>query len=184
MDTSQDRFRRRYHEPESLCPYHSRHGSVLLLIAFAAEVHVCEEPNVMIVLDRSGSMRENNKWNYAQKLRLRYKSRIFSVHHAWLGLMFFQCCDCGTSNSPATPCQVNSGFDIGQRLLQYRVHLGGTPTGQALNDAASYFQSLAPDRRSFVVLVIDGAPVARCPNCGNARNAAQNLFNWKIFLCR
>ena len=26
---------------------------------------MCEEPNIMIVLDRSGSMRDSNKWNQA-----------------------------------------------------------------------------------------------------------------------
>ena len=140
---------------------------------------VCEEPNVMIVLDRSGSMRDANKWNLAVSA-VNQLTNIFQSSMR-IGLTLFPYgSDCGVGGgNVVVPAQLNSAQQISSQLFSSFPD-GGTPMGPALNQAQSYFSSLGDrDRRSFVVLVTDGAPSCNS-NCGNARNAAQALFGQEI----
>ncbi|MGB0647810.1 MAG: vWA domain-containing protein, partial [Bradymonadia bacterium] len=137
---------------------------------------VCEEPNIMIVLDRSGSMRDSNKWNQAVGA-IDGLTNIFESTMR-IGLTLFPYGnDCGVNGgNVVVPVSVNSRGDILSQLSRSFPD-GGTPTGPALQQAQNYFSTLNDrGRRSFVVLVTDGQPSCST-NCNNAVNAAQNLFS-------
>lgn len=140
---------------------------------------VCEEPNIMIVLDRSGSMRDSNKWNQAVGA-IDGLTNIFESTMR-IGLTLFPYGnDCGVNGgNVVVPVSVNSRGDILSQLSRSFPD-GGTPTGPALQQAQNYFSTLNDrGRRSFVVLVTDGQPSCST-NCNNAVNAAQNLFSQDI----
>ena len=77
---------------------------------------VCEEPNVMILLDYSGSMRDDGKWTQAVSA-VNQLTNIFG-NTMRIGLTLFPFgSDCGVNSSNTVfPCQLNSAVPIGSIL--------------------------------------------------------------------
>ena len=140
---------------------------------------VCEEPNVMVLLDYSGSMQDNGKWTTAVSAVNQLTNIFGSTMRIGLTLFPFGG-DCSVNGSNTVfPCQINSAVPISS-ILSTLYPDGGTPMGPGLRQVEQYYNNLNDrDRRSFVVLVTDGEPTCRT-NCGDARNAAQALFNNEI----
>ena len=123
------------------------------------EIGACEEPNVLIVLDRSGSMREGQKWQQATDAVVQL-TRSFE-HRIRFGLMVFPWngeCRVRGDEALRAPVAPLNAQDI-------QMQLGGasperrnnTPIGQALREGTNYFIQLRDQgRRSFVVLITDG----------------------------
>ncbi len=112
-------------------------------------------PNVLIVLDRSGSMQDNGKWGAAQ-------SAVGSLVQSYgqsinFGLTLFpnnnSCGDGKVSVDVGSP---TAGQDIINTMLS--VGPGGdTPLGDTLNDMLAYPGLMDTSRHNYVLLVSDGA---------------------------
>lgn len=140
---------------------------------------VCEEPNIMILLDYSGSMRDDGKWNQA-KSAVNNLTNIFQSTMR-IGLTLFPYGgDCTVNgNNTVFDCALNSHIPI-QGILGGLYPDGGTPIGPGLRQVEQYFNSLNDrDRRSFVVLVTDGGPTCRT-SCNDAISAASSLNGREI----
>ena len=142
-----------------------------------AQLNPCEEPNVLIVLDRSGSMLEDGKWNQAVNA-ITQLTRTFEFRIRFGLMVFPNSGDCGVTLPGAVlaPVAALNGPAIESELngRAYPNRGNNTPIGQSLNRAAQYYQDLNDQgRRSFVVLVTDGMETCN----GNGQNAARDAFN-------
>ncbi len=137
---------------------------------------VCEEPNVLVVLDYSGSMNEHNKWNQAVNA-VNQLSATFE-RSMRLGLMLFPwLSECGVNFNQAvrTPCLPENAANMQNQLLGAGnpPRSFNTPIGTAIQQATQYFDNLQDmGRRSFIVLVTDGMETCR----GRPVEMAQNAF--------
>ena len=128
----------------------------------------------MILLDYSGSMRDEGKWTQAVSAVNQLTNIFQSTMRIGLTLFPFGG-DCRVNSSNTVyPCQLNSGNAISS-LLGGLYPDGGTPIGPGLRQVRQYYDGLNDrDRRSFVVLVTDGGPTCNT-NCNNAINEARAL---------
>ena len=128
----------------------------------------CEQPNVLFVLDYSGSMTNNNKWNQA----IEALTQVTVAFDARLrfGLMHFPTNgDCAVDNSSLwSPVEMTGGAAVRQSL-QGRSPAGNTPLARAINRAAEYYDQLNDqNRKNIIVLITDGIescggdPVGAC----------------------
>lgn len=113
-------------------------------------------PQVMFVLDRSGSMLEQSRWSSAtsaiEAVTAELDARIR------FGLTFFP------GMSRTNPCapgriEIEPAVNAGNRIAFYLGQAfpeGGTPTAATLRALRGSFVS--PDDRSFVILITDGGP--------------------------
>ncbi|MCB9546194.1 MAG: VWA domain-containing protein [Myxococcales bacterium] len=155
--------------------------AVALLLALAGvaraqqPVAACEEPNVLIVLDRSGSMLEGRKWEQATEA-ITQVVRTFE-HVIRFGLMVFPWQGpCFVERSQAVrvaPAPLN-GPAVRQALPGLRPERdGATPLGTALDEASGYLIGQSLDgRRGFIVILTDG--METCD--GNPVRAAEGAF--------
>ncbi|MCG3173624.1 MAG: hypothetical protein GMKNLPBB_01823 [Myxococcota bacterium] len=137
----------------------------------AAWAQNCEKPNMLIVLDRSGSMNDYGKWDAA-------RNAIYSLmgsHGAKIrwGLSMFPI---GRSNCSTGQIDVdvgdNSSGAISSLLRSTSANGGGTPIGGALSSITGYWGINDPNRRNFVLLITDGMN-----NCsGSPSGAAAGLL--------
>ena len=158
-------------------------GWAFMVCALASYAHaggsggVCEKPNVLVVLDYSGSMNQANKWNQAVNA-VNQLATTFD-RSMQLGLMLFpQGGECRVEYQQAvvSPCSPDNAGGIQNELFRVGNPPRGnnTPIGRALNQASTYFNQLQDvGRRSIIVLVTDGQETCR----GNPVQAAQNAFN-------
>lgn len=111
---------------------------------------------LLLVLDRSGSMTESGQWlelqRSLQNLLTTYDDSIA------FGLLLFPAVGfnaCGVSDVSVSP-SLRSGTQI-LDLIDRSTPLGGTPTAEALMRAKSHLESL-PSTRKAVILATDGGP--------------------------
>ncbi|MFN3198758.1 MAG: vWA domain-containing protein [Bradymonadia bacterium] len=144
--------------------------------ASAQSAGACEEPNVMIVLDRSGSMLESRKWDNAVNATTRLTQAF--QDQIRFGLMVFpfsgQCSVSTANGALRSPVRPQNAVDIigqlGQTAPEER---NKTPIGRAVDEARGYFDLLADNgRRSFIVLITDGKETCD----GRPVDAARNAF--------
>ncbi|MEZ4468755.1 MAG: VWA domain-containing protein [bacterium] len=155
--------------------------AVALLLALAGvaraqqPVAACEEPNVLIVLDRSGSMLEGRKWEQATEA-ITQVVRTFE-HVIRFGLMVFPWqgpCFVERSQAVRVPPAPLNGPAVRRALPGLRPERdGATPLGTALDEASGYLIGQSLDgRRGFIVILTDG--METCD--GNPVRAAEGAF--------
>ena len=136
----------------------------------------CEEPNMLILLDYSGSMNENDKWGQATRA-IDSLTELFE-RQVRFGLMLFPWrgrCRVEQNEAIQTSCgpdnHRNITAAIGRAGNPPDSHL--TPIGSAISQGASYLNNLPDrDRRRLMILVTDG--IERCG--GNGAQAAGNAL--------
>lgn len=132
------------------------------------------KPNVMLLIDRSGSMREPvsctgglcpSKWQQLVGLGV-YLSEAKA--HARLGLTMFPsgsggACDVSTSVRLAP----SDAPDIDEQILsivQSATPGGRTPLKDALDAVATFGELDDPERDNILIVLTDGAPNCACPD--------------------
>ena len=113
----------------------------------------CESPNIMLVLDKSGSMADDNKW-YTSKSAI---SSILSSHSNLLrfGLMLFPWTEyCEVGQVRVAPGDNTSSSIISQ--MNSTSPGGGTPMAASLWALYNYSGLRDANRRNFVILITDG----------------------------
>lgn len=135
-----------------------------------------EAPNMYFVLDRSGSMAENNKWSQVRVV----VGRIMRVlgPRANFGAMIYpgaqsEACAAGVEIMPTRPGDPPSSTVDGPttRTLLDRTNVpptGGTPTSASLSAVIPIVQKLPG--KTFVILATDGAP-----NCNSLATCGYDL---------
>jgi len=163
----------------------SLRGPLALLIALSAALGpsgaraqmgaagaVCEQPNVLFVLDYSGSMNQNNKWGQAvdslTQVTIAFDARLR------FGIMHFPTDGrCGVDNALWSPVQPNGGAAVRQNLMG-RSPDGATPLGRAVREARSYYNALNDRaRKNIIVVISDGGDTCS----GGEVNEAREAFN-------
>ena len=111
---------------------------------------------LLLVVDRSGSMTESGQWMELQRsLEELLQSYDDSIA---FGLLLFPAVGfnaCGVSDVSVSP-SLRSGTQI-LDLIDRSTPLGGTPTAEALMKAKSHLETL-PSNRKAVILATDGGP--------------------------
>jgi hypothetical protein len=123
-------------------------------------------PNLLLVVDKSGSMSERTAfWGSRTKIQdakeainLLLDEGEGSIRFGWLPYPSNQ--DCGPGQV-AVECSDTSVSTI-RSLVNSLVPEGGTPTGESLQKAEAAQMMHDATRLSFVVLLTDGVPT--CPN--------------------
>ncbi|MCG3174024.1 MAG: hypothetical protein GMKNLPBB_02244 [Myxococcota bacterium] len=141
-------------------------ATFLPFTSHAAGREDCEIPNMMIVLDRSGSMKDNNKWSTA----VNALKTVVNTHGQKLrfGLSMFP-----LGRTKCTPGGVdiavgeNTAGAITSLLNQTRPEGDGTPIAGSLQTLINYPGLQDPNRRNFILLVTDGGE-----NCDRAGRTA------------
>ena len=142
-------------------------------VAWAQVPAICEQPNVLFVLDYSGSMNENDKWGQAIS-SLNQVTAAFDERLRF-GLMRFptnQGCD--VTNALWSPVQPRGGAAIRDSLrgAGYPSPYNMTPLGRAVGEAVSYYQRLNDQaRKNIIVVISDGADSCSGGEVQQARNA-------------
>jgi MYXO-CTERM domain-containing protein len=153
--------------------------AVLLLLSTPAMAQVgvgqCEEPNVLVILDKSGSMDDDGKWGQAKRAIRRltddFQDRIR------FGLMVFPWggnCDVDLNDGAlrAPVARMNAGL-IQNQLDQFGPN-GRTPLGLAVRRGRQYLQDLNDVvRRNYLVVVTDG--IEKCG--GDPDDEARDAFD-------
>lgn len=148
-----------------------------LALPLGTNAQDCEQPNVIIALDRSGSMLEDNKWTIATDAIVQL-TRTFE-HRIRFGMSVFPwregcaverpdalLADIAPFNGPAIQQALN-GFGVRPQRMNL------TPIAAATAGATSDLRALNDlDRRNFVVLLTDG--METCD--GDPVQAARNAF--------
>lgn len=185
------------------CSFHSaseaelnRDGSVAFDLpptggsTFASDAHVtCVTtspmtsnlpPDILIVLDRSGSMKEDltgmscgdmgcgatSKWSIASSTLATFLPTVEATVNWGLKLFASDMTGCGVSASAEVAPRVNNAATITQ-LLGTTMPGSSTPTTAALKAAANYLKTLTDTNPKFILLATDGIPT-----CGTAACAA------------
>ena len=129
-------------------------------------------PDMLVVLDRSGSM-TGTKWTQAKAA----VSNVVATYQSKIrfGLMLFPFpSSCGTS-PPQVGCSANNYSMVTNTLNSYNP-TGMTPMGSALQQARSYLVSVDPGKAKYVLLITDG-----CETCsGNPLGEVTSLFGSSI----
>ncbi len=138
----------------------------------------CEQPNALIILDRSGSMSENDKWqtavNAIHDLTLAYDAAVR------FGLSYFPSSgSCGTDNSILQGVAPNNGGAIRGSLQQIGDPRGQgrTPIGGALVQGRNYLQGIGDvNRQNVIILITDGDETCGGDGVRRAREAFNSGF--------
>jgi von Willebrand factor type A domain-containing protein len=131
-------------------------------------------PDLMIVLDKSGSMADppstggNSKWSQVTSALV--SSIQMSQSQIRWGLMFFPFDNaCATASGPNVTCGDNNALTI-QLAIGFQQPGGSTPTADAVRHAATHLAGLSDPNPRYIVLATDGEP-----NCaGGDPNTADN----------
>ncbi|NMC69051.1 MAG: VWA domain-containing protein [Myxococcales bacterium] len=129
-------------------------------------------PDMLIVLDRSNSMFDEESWNPVREAI--YAVTAEMDREIWFGLMLFpnvtgspvcsgSTAQCEPGHEPLVGVAEGNGIPI-RDALGPMLTCGGTPTAQTLQNARAYLDTLAADGHpKFILLATDGAP-----NCNSA----------------
>jgi hypothetical protein len=120
-------------------------------------------PNLLIVLDRSGSMGAGagSKWDQITTAINTVVPQL-QGQIKW-GLEFFPTDnDCGVSATIAVPVAANNATAIATAMAGTSAD-GNTPTAEAIRKGAAYLQSVNDPNPKFIVLATDGAPNCAAP---------------------
>ncbi len=131
---------------------------VLALVApTEARAQMCGQPaDVIIVLDRSGSMSSSSKWTYAKKAINTLTTQFKTAMNFALMLFPGPAGSCSTAimDVPVAP---NNASKI-QWKLNSTGPTGMTPMAAALNSAKAALQGMKVPKKRYVLLVTDGSP--------------------------
>ncbi|MEE2755973.1 MAG: vWA domain-containing protein [Myxococcota bacterium] len=136
----------------------------------------CEQPNILVVLDYSGSMNQYNKWSQAVNA-INQLVNIFE-RSMRIGLMLFPWngeCSVNHNQAVRTPCLPDNAGNVSNQLRGAGSPPRGhnTPIGRAIEQATQHFNERQDmGRRNFIVLVTDGEETCR----GRPVDAARNAF--------
>ena len=125
-----------------------------------AESVDCEAPNLLVVLDRSGSMLQDGKWQQATSA-VTALARSFDARIR-LGLLVFpwrsDCAATLAAGALRAPVGPENGDAVIGAVGGARPERGNlTPIDAAISEARDYFVTLRDEgRRSFIVLITDG----------------------------
>ncbi|MCG3174078.1 MAG: hypothetical protein GMKNLPBB_02298 [Myxococcota bacterium] len=128
---------------------------MLLACAPAWSAEECEEPNLLIVLDKSGSMNDDNKWELAKAAVARLTQAFESKVR--FGLMLFpdrpvpEC----SKGKVYVPPKLNAKADIETALSRNKPG-GQTPISETLNEVALSKILEDKSRRNFLLFMTDG----------------------------
>lgn len=126
-------------------------------------------PDLLIVQDRSGSMKEDaagnmppaagmpSKWTAITMAINQVVGQVSTVD--W-GLMFFgppNGISCNISSTPDVPCGANTASQISTAISGATPN-GGTPTAEAVNAGLSYFMGNNDGNAHYMLLATDGLP--------------------------
>ena len=119
----------------------------------------CHKANLLLVLDKSGSMKQSNKWSTTQTELSRTLQAV--EHRLRLGLITF-------SDQAKLDFALGGDVKALETNLQSTQPAGATYMKKAMQQAITHLQqSLAADsvkkRPTYVLLITDGAPTDRCP---------------------
>lgn len=154
-----------------------------------ADIPICNEVdlsasplvNLLLVVDKSASMSDPTSATVPDRTKAedlqqavhvlldRYQHRI---RFGWMAFPNQEDCDPGVVLVDIA----DDAAPLIASLVDAFLPWGGTPTGESLQNARSYFQQLADnERQNFVMLVTDGMPT--CPNGGghNTNDADSQL---------
>ena len=133
----------------------------------------CEQPNVLFVIDYSGSMNRDNKWNIAveslTQVTIAFDNRLrFGIMH------FPTNGNCRVDQSAVWSSVMQNGGAAVRQSLQGRRPDGNTPLASAVQEAARYYDQLNDrNRKNIIVVISDGGE-----SCGgNPVNATSDAFN-------
>ncbi|TNE47835.1 MAG: VWA domain-containing protein [Deltaproteobacteria bacterium] len=147
--------------------YRTRTSIVASVLTAAAIVFVsqgveafCGEPNVLIVLDRSGSMNSANKWTQAKTaINTVMSNKTLKVRY---GLVTFSDTAAVNAKLPSPPSSIQSALNsispLGQTFMVKAMGTARTHLLQSLQADAS------PDRPTQILFLTDGEPSDRCPS--------------------
>ncbi len=141
----------------------------------AAQANQCEEPNVLVALDRSGSMLEDGKWNQAvDAITQLTRTFEFRIRFGLLAFPWGGRCDVSAPGAVLAGVAPLNGPAIRDQLARaFPQQSNKTPIGGAIDASVNYyFQLQDPNRRSFIVLITDGMETCN----GNPVRSAQNAF--------
>jgi hypothetical protein len=159
--------------------------SICVMGTTCAHAQDCEQPNVIITLDRSGSMLQDGKWETATEAIVQL-TRTFE-HRIRFGMSVFPWREgCAVDRPDALLAEIApfNGPAIQRALSGFGVRpqrMNLTPIAAATAGATSDLRALNDlDRRNFVVLLTDG--METCD--GDPVQAAQNAFmqNYPVFV--
>lgn len=136
----------------------------------------CEQPNALIILDRSGSMNNENKWPTAidaiDDLTLAFDAAVR------FGLTYFPSSgECGTPNGVLEEVAPNNGANIRSSLnnLGNPNNNSGTPIAGALVEGIEYLRRLNDNtRKNVIILITDGDQT--CHQAGNPIQRSAEAF--------
>lgn len=145
-------------------------------------------PNVMLVLDKSGSMHfetwfdggvQKRRWESLHSVTTRLLKRLDGSIN--FGLKLFPALGALESKDKSIACRVDEGVEVecgpnqAEKVLakmpgSYSEVYGDTPTVTGLNSAYKYLSTLDDPNQEAIVLVVDGQT-----NCGESNTALEEL---------
>jgi len=115
----------------------------------------CEYPNILITLDKSGSMRHDSKWTHAKNaINTILNSTGNSIAY---GLLYFPTNTSCSVSGVAVGVAPNTSTAI-MNSLNSNSPNGWTPMGNALDYIIGYSGIHDPAKRNYVLFITDGCP--------------------------
>lgn len=114
--------------------------------------------DILIVLDRSQSMTNNNMMTTAKSAIIKVTADM--AKYVNFGLMYFPLgpADCTPPTAPAVEIGTDDSSGAIASILSTLPVVGCTPTAKTLEAALTYMQTLQGNNKKYVILVTDGAP--------------------------
>jgi len=139
-------------------------------------------PDILIVLDRSGSMNEDltgmsctngcgatSKWTITTTALANYLPMVEATVNLGLKLFASGSNSCNVSNTAEIPPRANNAAAINNLLTTTRPG-SSTPTTAAVTNAASYLKTVTDSNPKFILLVTDGIPTCGKDMCAAGVN--------------
>lgn len=147
------------------------------------------DPDILIVQDRSNSMKEGKPTKWAQVIGATEDVVValdLPGSRLHFGLMLFPTDDaCGVSAKVAVPV----GMDQGQWILNTLKETtpgGETPMAKAIELATAYYDTVKDDRGHYILLATDGEPNCEIRPCSSGKDCLpgeQCAYNGPIGNC-
>jgi len=139
-------------------------------------------PDILIVLDRSGSMNEDitgmqctngcgttSKWSITTAALASYLPMVEGSVNLGLKLFASGSNSCNVSTTAEIPPRANNAAAINTLLMTTRAG-SSTPTTAAVTNAAGYLKTLTDTNPKFILLVTDGIPTCGKDMCAAGVN--------------